>query len=296
MSISDSQIVILNSFDRSGSSAISRSLLLHPKIELLFQPFNGGSIRKKMNLVFSDQLVSDEDEYFFSELNQGRLWREYIHSIWFDNYSSTKQIVPGKVNLIKTTLNHLTINWIQNRFPKIAFWGIWRDPFDVLASLIRNDFYRKWFYGAERELAETVVQNQECFAPEFVALYALVENNPVRAMAYIIAVRSYFYFAYLKTDHVLNYQKFRQNTDTELNKFTNTYFLEEFSWSNSAYADLNVTGATWSPGRNYRDQIPVQDMQYVRTVFRPLFRLMSERFGNSEWTSDKSSAGCQSND
>jgi len=254
---------------------------MHPQIELLFQPFNSGSVREKMNQILSDEVVAAEDVFFFSELNSGRLWREYIVSEWFEKHSTTREIDPGAVNIIKTTINHLSIAWIQKNFQNIFFWGIWRNPYDVLASLLRNDFYSKWFVGAEGDLAKTVRQNEAFFVNDFIDLSSLIEQRPARAMAYIIAVRSYFYFSYLKSGQLFNYEQFRQDANTELGKMGTAYNLKHYHWTDSTRSDLNVIGSSWSPGQNHRHGIPLEDREYVALAFKPLFHLMKDRHGIS---------------
>ena len=61
--------LILNGFDRCGSSAIARVLSKHPDIELIFQPFNSGNIRRIMYQIMSEQNAKEEDYRFFSEYN-----------------------------------------------------------------------------------------------------------------------------------------------------------------------------------------------------------------------------------
>ena len=41
--------LILNGFDRCGSTAMARTLARHPEVEVLMQPFNSGSIRSKLS-------------------------------------------------------------------------------------------------------------------------------------------------------------------------------------------------------------------------------------------------------
>ncbi|MBT8113923.1 MAG: sulfotransferase [Arenicella sp.] len=272
-------IVILNSFDRSGSSVIARTLASHPQIELLFQPFNSGSIRRKMNIVLTDDSASEEDRNFFVELNQGRFDRDYVESGWFEKYSTADRIIPGKLTIIKTTLNHLTISWVRKNFPNIHFWGIWRDPYDILASLIRNDFYNKWFKTAAEQLITTISCSPEEFPPFFANKHQCLNGRPARILAWILSVRNYYFFDRLNKHQLLDYEQFKFHPTSELDRIQQAYNLARFRWPNPLEKDLNVVGKPWVAGGDYKSHIPVEDQEYIDNLFEPLIRLREVRFG-----------------
>jgi hypothetical protein len=275
--------IILNGFDRCGSSAISKALATHPQIELIFHPFNSGSIRRKMYMIMTDKIASNDDLHFFSELEKGRFWRDYVVSPWFEKYSTVFEFVPDKLHILKTTLNHLTIRWIKDRFPEIEFWGIWRDPFDIMASLVRNDFCGKWYFDAFPQIADTIAQNQGEFPKEFRNKIADVGENEVRALAFLIAARSWFFFNHLKQRHLINYEIFKTDPARELNKIPRHFGFAEHKFDSDFDKDFNVVGRGYEKGRNYRDQISDADMHFAASLFTPLFDLMDRRFGSGPW-------------
>lgn len=265
---------ILNGFDRSGTSAISRTLASHPDIEIIMQPFNSGNIRQRLYQVLDDNNTTDSDYSFFKKLEQGTLETSYIRSDWHYNYSSVKEFVDKKLHLIKTTQNHLTIAWVKRHFPGIEHWGIWRDPMDILASLVRNNFHIQWYSGAVTELIETV-KNNELLEPHFSKFIELL-NNPIREMAFIIAVRSWFYFYYLESNKIIYYSEFAKNNTNALNPILHYFYLAAFDFNNSNKKDLNIIGQKYQAGTRYLDYIPKTDLESCAKIFRPLETLVLE--------------------
>jgi hypothetical protein len=274
--------LILNGFDRCGSSAISKVLAAHPQIELIFHPFNSGSIRRKMYQVMTDEIASDEDARFFAELEQGRFWRDYVVSPWFEKHSTVLDFVPGRLHVLKTTLNHLTIRWIRERFPAIEFWGIWRDPFDILASLVRNEFYGQWYLDALPQLAVTVRESGD-FSPRFGECLESIGESEVKALAFLIAARSYFFFNYLEPEKLINYEVFKTDPNAELNKITRHFGLAGHSFEGESDKDHNVIGLGFEKGKTHRHLIGKSDGDFAAEVFDPLFVLMERRFGSGPW-------------
>jgi len=274
--------LILNGFDRCGSSAISKLLATHPQIELIFHPFNSGSIRSKMYLVMTDEIASEEDALFFAELEQGRFLRDYVVSPWVEEHSTAHDFSPGKLHVLKTTLNHLTICWIHERYPGIEFWGIWRDPFDILASLVRNEFYGKWYLDALPQIAVTLKESGE-FPPLFAERLESIGGSEVRALALLIATRSYFFFNYLEPEKLINYERFNTDPDRELNRLTRYFGLTEHSFKGESDRDYNVTGLGFEKGKSHRNLVNEADNNFAAEVFAPLFALMAKRFGEGPW-------------
>ncbi len=279
--------LILNGFDRCGASAIAKVLATHPQIELIFHPFNSGSIRCKMYQVMSNEIASDQDVRFFSELEKGRLQRDYVVSPWFEKYSTSFDFVPGQLHLLKTTQNHLTIRWVRERFPGIEFWGIWRDPFDILASLVRNDFYDQWYSDALPQLSKTLRESDE-FPPLFAECLENVGNNEVRALAFLIATRSYFFLKYLEPEKLINYELFKVDPNVELNKLIRHFGLPERSFQNESDKDQNVIGIGYEKGKSHRHLINDEDRDFATKVFAPLFALLDQRFDKGPWLNSSS--------
>lgn len=274
MSIVQQNNFILNGFDRCGSTAIARVLSEHPGIELIVQPFNGGSIRRKLYQVLNDNNTNDADQRFFAELEDGRLDTSYIESDWHANHSTVPQFVANKLHLIKTTQNHLTAKWVSDRFPKIEQWGIWREPMDILASLVRNDFHTAWYSDGFKQLAQTVSSNNELRAVfEHLAPHA---TNEVSRMAFIIAVRTWFYFRHIDPAKVIIYERFLDDRAAELARVTNHFRLEDIQFSQDKSADLNLVGKSYQLGARHLSEVPVADIRVAEKMFEPL-RTVYER-------------------
>lgn len=274
--------LILNGFDRCGSSVIATALATHPLIELLYHPFNSGSIREKMYQIMADDIASSEDVRFFVELENKQLWKDYIVSPWFEKYSTTQDFIPGKLHVLKTTLNHLTVRWIHKRFPRIEVWGIWRDPFDILASLVRNAFYAQWYTDALPQIAETLKINSE-FPPLFANCLKHIGDSEVKALAVLIATRSYFFFNYLERDKLINYENFKVDPNTELNKISRYFEIEKYSVDTLMDEDHNIVGLSYEKGKTHRHLINKEEYLFAATLFLPIFDLMKRRFGEGPW-------------
>jgi hypothetical protein len=262
---------ILNGFDRSGSSAISRVLATHPDIEIIMQPFNGGSIREKLYQVLDDSNASADDVDFFSKLENSVLEQSYIKSQWHDKHSSVRDFVPGKLHLIKTTQNHLTISWVRRNFPRIENWGIWRKPLHILASLVRNNFHVLWYADAAGELVKTVESN--ALLNSVFGKYSDMLTNPVREMAFIIATRSWFFFYHLEPGKIIDHQEFSRDPNTALSPVLQYFGLTAFDFGSADNEDLNITGKKYRPGANHLDSISPADHAFCESLFQPLYQL-----------------------
>lgn len=280
--------LLLNGFDRCGSSVIATALATHPQTEVLYHPFNSGSIRHKMYQIMTDDIASAEDVRFFMGLENEQLWKDYIISPWFKEYSTTLDFIPGKLHVLKTTLNHLTIRWIHERFPRIETWGIWRDPFDILASLVRNAFYAQWYTDALPQVITTLKISGE-FPPLFNDCLRDIGDSEVKALALLIATRSYFFFRYLERDKLINYEHFKTDPNSELNKISNYFEIERYSIDARMDEDHNIVGLDYEMGKSHRHLINKEEYLFATKLFLPIFDLMEKRFGEGPWRN----ADCQ---
>lgn len=259
---------ILNGFDRCGSTAISRVLSEHPDIELIVQPFNGGSIRRKLYQVLDDDNTDDADRRFFAELEGGRLDTSYIESDWHTNHSTVPQFVKNKIHLIKTTQNHLTVKWVSTHFPKVEQWGIWREPLDILASLVRNGFHVAWYSVGFEQLAKTVSSNDDlCEVFNHLTSHA---TNEISRMAFMIAVRTWFYFHHIESAKVIIYERFLEDGSGELARVTNYFRLKDFQYTQDRSLDLNLVGRGYQAGVRHLNEVPTADIHTAERIFEPL--------------------------
>ena len=277
MSEFPARCMILNGFDRSGSSAICRTLSQHPEIELIFQPFNSGPIRRKMYQILSDDNATREDHAFFTALTQGRLDSDYIESDWHKKYSTTREIIEGRLHIVKTTLNHLTVEWMQQYYPTLEMWGIWRDPMAILASIERNRFGEKWYSGAVEEIAPTIEKHAE-LKKVFGELIEDIDSE-CQATAFLIATRSYYFFSHLDADKCVRYEGFARQPNIELGRVGSHYDLASFDFSRFSDIDWNILGKSFQKGAEYSELIAGEDLAYAQRVFDPLRELYNRKFG-----------------
>jgi hypothetical protein len=268
-----SRFVIINGFDRSGTSAISRTIASHLETELIMQPFNSGFIRREMYKVLDEEDKCSEVFRFFSDLEKNRLNNELIKSHWHFEHSSTLEFVPGKLHVIKTTINHLAQRWMKHNFPSIDVWGIWREPIDVVASIIRNGFYGEWYVNGIAEILPTI--EKEEFLREVYWSFTDELNSEVKKTAFLLAVRSHFFMKYLDADKLLVYEEFRNNP-SYLNMFTNHYGLAAKSFEESAKKDLNIIGQLMAEYKGYI--FSTDDLEFMEKIFVPIQQLKARKF------------------
>ena len=260
---------ILNGIDRCGSSAISRILSRHPEIELVFQPFNSGPIRKIMYQIMDDDNTSEADHAFFKGLINNRLESGYIVSEWHRKYSTVQALKSDRIHVIKTTLNHFTIKWVQRYYPELELWGVWRDPLEILASIERNDFFDEWYKDALLEITPTVQMNLE-LRNRFGRFLNRIRNK-CQATAFLIAARSYYYFLHLDGDKVLIYDYFKKDPNRELNRVCNYFDLDSFDFREHADQDLNVSGRQYQKNVQHAEtMVTGENLVFAEAIFKPL--------------------------
>ena len=255
--------VILNGFDRSGSSAISKVLATHPEIELFMQPFNSGPVRKKMNVIWDEATATAVDVEFFRGLERGEIIPSYIKSHWFEKHSTAQAFVPGKIHIIKTTINHLLIDWTQRNFPGIDHWVIWRNPMDILASMVRNDVIDAWYGEALTELTPTI-HGQQALDQRFGQFISRVDHPHSRA-ALIISVRTWCLFSMANPLRVIDYESFRKDNHAGLLPFLDYYSLSSEITSNRN--DLNISGQRFELEKDHRRMVDPNELDLIQEIF-----------------------------
>jgi hypothetical protein len=265
--------VIINGFDRSGTSAISRCIAAHPDVELIMQPFNSGSIRQKMNITLNSDTASIADKDFFTGLAANKISEKYIQSEWYYKHSTSRSNIPGKLPVVKTTINHMAQKWMVDNFPSLDVWGIWRDPYANLNSILVNEFHSQWYEGAFAEL-KGVVNKSNLLAPIFSDFYK-DDLEVEQQLALIYSTRSYFFFYYLNRDKLINYEDFTKNANTSINKFLEYYQLGAIDLKDVARRDLNIIGK-----KSCSDAIgqELKSDAKIEQILTPTFQLLKEKF------------------
>lgn len=246
-----SSFLILNGFDRSGSSMVGGMLAKHPQVAYLFQPFSGTEIHKTQFEAWDVDQRAPATEQFFAELLAGRLRRSYIASDWFDRHSTATRPQLGKLNLIKETKLHFKVCWLRARFPKLAILGIWRDPRAIVCSLMRNGFYHRWYGESAFNTVRELVEREDGFA----ALRPCLDwklNDPER-MAIIVAVRTFYMVENLAPTDWIIYEDVLADPNRALDAVLQRFSLEAFDFAAFLAEDYNVIGRPFESADLWRD-------------------------------------------
>jgi hypothetical protein len=269
-----SDFIILNGFDRCGSSAISKTISNHPDVELIMQPFNSGFMRKSMyQAIEQSQYISDAQS-FFNKLKINELDNKNIHSHWHKNHSTTEEFIPGKLHLVKTTINHFAQRWMNQNYKNIDVWGIWRDPFAIINSIKKNDFQDNWYSDALDKLRPTVM-NEKNLESKFGTFFNESLSSD-QELALIFAVRSYFFFNYLPSDKLIIYESFRDDANKALKTFSDCYELEKINFNAFSKLDLNLIGKPFNPSNN--NELNHETKESISPILSPLIELYKNKF------------------
>lgn len=233
------------------------------------QPFNSGPVRQKMYEIWTDDTATLSDISFFEGLEKGELNREYIQSHWFEKHSSTHVFIPGQLHVVKTTINHFLLPWTIDNFPGISQWAIWRDPWEILSSLIRNDFIESWYSDAIVQVA-TTVKHSDLLAPHYKGMDKILSHPHLEA-AYLIAVRSHFLFANINPDHIINYEQFKIDNLDGIKNFFQSFGLSPLD--GVAFRDMNLIGEAFNPNRAARLGVLPEHHEAISSIFAPLLNL-----------------------
>jgi len=268
---------ILIGFDRSGTSAISKILAKHPQVELVYRPFNSGPIRKKMYKIMNDGIASDADINFFTKLGNNSFDESYIVSDWHKKYSTIKHdFKNGKLHVLITNLNHFSTRWVNDKFPNIEQWAIWRDPIEILNSCVKNDFYSSWYDDALNQVFTSVKEDSD-LSKHFESFIKDINNsNDVIKTAFLIAVRNYFLFKNVDRQKIIVYENFKENPNEALQKLIAYFNLNDnFDFSPYLEIDLNTIPSADGYERNKKGKFVLKDddVEMAKLLFRPLYDL-----------------------
>ena len=259
------KLLILNGFDRSGTSYIGGLLAQHPEVNYFFQPFSSTEVHKTQFEVWGKGYSAPDSERFLRAIQNGVVDSEFITSDWFDRYSSYSFDVNRKVCLIKDTKLHAKIGWLKGAFPDTTVYGIWRDPRAILYSLLRNEFHIKW-YGepALKKTAEMIRAEPglECFME-----YIERPLSPEAQMALIIAARTRLMLLGLNHDEWLSYEHITVNPDSGLNNLCERLGMSEYDFSKLRDRDYNVTGLPYQHKDLWQSQLSKSVLSHVQPIF-----------------------------
>ncbi|VAW77380.1 hypothetical protein MNBD_GAMMA15-2041 [hydrothermal vent metagenome] len=262
------RLIILNGFDRSGTSLVGGLLSKHPQINYFFQPFSSTEIHKSQYQPWASSEHHPATQSFLQAMQEGRIKRDYIASDWFERFSDYDLENTQSVGIIKETKLHTKIEWLKNTFPDIEVYGIWRNPRAVLCSLIRNGFHEKWYGDEAFEATCTLVREDE----RLEALLPFLDErlSGEARMALIFAARTQLLMLSLCPDKWLVYEQVLSNPDNILNRFCRGLGLDEFRFSEWCGKDYNVVGLPYQRQdlwkTYFNGTVPVQVEQIIGSM------------------------------
>lgn len=272
---------ILIGFDRSGTSAISRTLSKHGDVELIFRPFNSGPIRHSMYKILNETNVTKQDIDFFVKLQNEELDTAYFVSEWHKKFSTVgNDFKKKKLHLIITNINHFSVKWVDQTFPKIEQWAIWRDPMDILNSCIKNKFYGDWYADALNQIFVTIRKNEELNELFNDWIPRVEKENVIVKTAFLIAVRNYFLFKHIKKGKIIDYEIFKNNPNKALKGVVSYFNLDpSFNFNQFLKIDLNsIPGIDgYSPNKKSKNIIPEKEMKIAQELFLPLNNIYKKK-------------------
>ena len=237
----------------------------HPRIAYLFQPFSSTEVHRTQFEIWRSEHRAPGTEQFFSGLLQGKLDRSYIASDWFEKHSTSLQVEPDKLNLIKETKLHFKIEWIKARFPQIAILGIRRDPRAIVCSLMRNDFYAKW-YGAKAFAAAARTVSSE---PALASLVPLFDGSlsDTEKMALIVAARTRYMVDRLPASDWIAYEDVLEDPNRALGGILERFGLAAFDFSNGLRDDFNVIGKPFESPDLWQGYFSADQIRRLDAIF-----------------------------
>lgn len=261
------QLCLLEGFDRCGSSMIARVLALHPEVNLIFQPFNSTEVSKTQWARWQVNESHLLTVNFIENLSKGKINRDYIQSDWFKNYSSSQQVQP-KLNLIKDTKFHFKIDWLQHHFPAIAVYGIWRQPEEILHSLVRNGFHKTWYDYLTPEMLKRSISFYESLSSYSSLLEKTLEDYEVMAIG--IALRTEILSQAVSPSNWLVYEDVVREPNFILNQFLKRFNLPAHDFSAAMQEDFNVAGTFSSERTSWKDFFSSAQQQNIAAIFQQL--------------------------
>lgn len=268
---------ILNGYDRSGTSAISRTLSKHPNVELIFRPFNSGSVRMKMYQIWNESTPSKADIDFFKSLEDGELMADYFVSGWHKKFSTVKNsFKKNKLHVIITNINHFTVEWVNANFPNIEQWAIWRDPIMILNSCVENEFYGDWYSDALEQVFESVKNNRELNSLFGKYIEDVKTNSVVIKTAFLIATRNYFLINNIDRGKIIDYDKFKEDANEALKPVLNYFGISlDYDFNQYLKIDLNSIPSKDGYRKDKKREIILSDgeVQWSKKIFKPLYEV-----------------------
>ncbi len=261
------QTTLFIGFDRSGSSMISKLMAKHPEVNLIFQPFNNSELTHKQWEIWESNHQATPWFNWFTQLEKGYLLQDSIQSKWFFNHSSSLTFEADKINLIKDTKLHFKVYWLQENFPGINLYGIWRDPRSILRSLVRNDFHKTWYQHLHQNLVQDLIMRNKVFQP--FNKWTKINLSDIEVMALGIALRIYYLMEYLPANNWIYFQSVLNDPNHYLNQFTANWGLKHFDFAPYLSKDYNIAGKPFEGENQWESFFTTSQLDNINEIFAP---------------------------
>lgn len=259
------RVLIINGFDRCGSSMIGGLLSRHPGVAYFFQPLSSTEVHRTQYEVWGADHQAPDTESFFRGILNGRLDAGFIAADWFRRHSTASQICPDRLNVIKETKLHFKIDWLRARFPQIAILGIRRDPRAIVCSLMRNDFYRKWYGEAAFDSVCRVIGSDPALGSLRPFLAAPLADADKMAM--IVAARTRHMSDRLPPGDWIVYEDVLANPNAALGDLARRFGLAPFDFSPFLGEDYNVIGRPFESPHIWRSYFSAEQVMRLDEIF-----------------------------
>lgn len=245
---------------------VAQVLATHPRVESLIQPFSGTVVHETQWEQWAPGESHPEVEEFVEKLREGVVETGFLASDWFEEHSSSTEMVPGHLHVVKSTKLHFKAKWFQDRFPDIPFWAVYRDPRAVICSLLRNDFYRDW-YGepAYRQIARRVRDDER--VPRSLREATLTAESDLERASAIVAVRTEVMFRSVPLSRTLSYEEVVEHPNRTLNVLLDRFNLEPLDFAPALKRDHNLVGKAYEGPHHWRDQLVPEEADRVLDFF-----------------------------
>lgn len=261
-------VALLIGFDRSGTSLIAGLLARHPRVRLLFQPFNGTEVHRSQWQPWSPGSSHPATEAFVQGLEDGEIDTAYVASDWFAKHSTTDAFVPGALHVVKDTKLHLQLPWLRRRFPELPVFGLWRDPRGIVCSLLRNGFWARWYGDAAFEAVRHLIEARREFARY--RGFASGCAGDARRAAVVVAVRNDALFRALPRGARIAYEDVLRDADGVLGRFVAGFGLPAVPFARHLAEDHNVIGLPFERADLWRDYFGRAEQDFMDELFAGL--------------------------
>lgn len=261
------RLLILNGFDRSGTTMVAQVLSEHPSVESLIQPFSSTVVHETQWEYWSPGESHPAVEVFVDGLRAGEVDEDFLASDWFEDHSSTREMISDRLHVVKSTKLHFKAAWFQQRFSDIPFWAVYRDPRAVICSLLRNDFYRDWYgESAYREVARHVREDAEI--PGSLRDATLSARDELEKMSAIVAVRSEVMFRSVPPSRTLLYENVVDRPNRTLNELLSRFGFDRVDFREAMQRDHNLVGESYRGPDRWRDWIDSSQEERIAEFFQ----------------------------